>query len=137
MPLYPTYILLLLLLYREVSWCSWLSHHFHVVRVPGSNPGGTIFACLLDTSTYTDLDTTTALPIRPRFTYHTYPSFFYKQKSSGGKFRSTDLQVMSLPRYHCATPLSPSYSPFLYPFPLITRKDKKTPSPGIEPGAQT
>ena len=32
------------LLYREVSWCSWLSHHFHVVRVPGSNPGGTIFA---------------------------------------------------------------------------------------------
>ena len=29
---------------RLVSWCSWLSHHFHVVRVPGSNPGGTIFA---------------------------------------------------------------------------------------------
>ena len=27
----------------EVSWCSWLSHHFYVVRVPGSNPGGTIF----------------------------------------------------------------------------------------------
>ena len=26
-----------------VSWCSWLSHHFHVVRVPGSNPGGTTF----------------------------------------------------------------------------------------------
>ena len=40
MPLYPTYFLLL---YREVSWCSWLSHHFYVVRVPGSNPGGTIF----------------------------------------------------------------------------------------------
>ena len=29
--------------YRKVSWCSWLSHHFDVVRVPGSNPGGTIF----------------------------------------------------------------------------------------------
>ena len=27
---------------RKVSWCSWLSHHFYVVRVPGSNPGGTI-----------------------------------------------------------------------------------------------
>ena len=26
-----------------VSWCSWLSHHFYVVRVPGSNPGGTIY----------------------------------------------------------------------------------------------
>ena len=30
-----------------VSWCSWLSHHFHVVRVPGSNPGGTILTTLL------------------------------------------------------------------------------------------
>ena len=30
------------LYYQQVSWCSWLSHHFHVVRVPGSNPGGTI-----------------------------------------------------------------------------------------------
>ena len=30
-------------MYRKVSWCSWLSHHFDVVRVPGSNPGGTIF----------------------------------------------------------------------------------------------
>ena len=28
------------------------------------------------------------------------------KKSSGGKFRSTDLQVMGLPRFHCATPLS-------------------------------
>ena len=27
----------------KVSWCSWLSQHFHVVWVPGSNPGGTIF----------------------------------------------------------------------------------------------
>ena len=53
MPLYPTYILLLLLLYREVSWCSWLSHHFHVVRVPGSNPGGTIF--ILHNQSYTIL----------------------------------------------------------------------------------
>ena len=26
----------------KVSWCSWLSHHLDVVRVPGSNPGGTI-----------------------------------------------------------------------------------------------
>ena len=30
-----------------VSWCSWLSHPFHVVRVPGSNPGGTILTTLL------------------------------------------------------------------------------------------
>ena len=30
-------------LFPEVSWCSRLSHHFYVVRVPGSNPGGTIF----------------------------------------------------------------------------------------------
>ena len=30
-------------LFQEVSWCSRLSHHFYVVRVPGSNPGGTIF----------------------------------------------------------------------------------------------
>ena len=36
-------ILLICFYDREVSWCSWLSHHFHVVRVPGSNPGGTIF----------------------------------------------------------------------------------------------
>ena len=28
---------------RLVSWCSRLSHHFYVVRVPGSNPGGTIY----------------------------------------------------------------------------------------------
>ena len=36
-----------------------------------------------------------------------FSTFFSSiQKSSGGKFRSTDLQVMSLPRYHCATPLS-------------------------------
>ena len=28
---------------NKVSWCSWLSHHLDVVRVPGSNPGGTIF----------------------------------------------------------------------------------------------
>ena len=34
------------LLCWEVSWCSWLSHHFYVVRVPGSNPGGTIFMLL-------------------------------------------------------------------------------------------
>ena len=27
----------------QVSWCSWLSHHFDVVRVPGSNPGETTF----------------------------------------------------------------------------------------------
>ena len=31
---------------------------------------------------------------------------FSVKKSSGGKFRSIDLQVMSLPRCHCATPLS-------------------------------
>ena len=37
----------LFLLYWEVSWCSWLSHHFYVVRVPGSNPGGTIFTCYI------------------------------------------------------------------------------------------
>ena len=38
---------ILRLLYWEVSWCSWLSHHFYVVRVPGSNPGGTIFNAIL------------------------------------------------------------------------------------------
>ena len=46
-PLMPwplsTIIPLLTLYLWEVSWCSWLSHHFHVVRVPGSNPGGTTF----------------------------------------------------------------------------------------------
>ena len=31
-----------MLYFRKVSWCSWLSHHLDVVRVPGSNPGGTI-----------------------------------------------------------------------------------------------
>ena len=40
------------LLYWEVSWCSWLSHHFYVVRVPGSNPGGTIFVLFMTTSLY-------------------------------------------------------------------------------------
>ena len=35
------------LLLSKVSWCSWLSHHFYVVRVPGSNPGGTIFTCYI------------------------------------------------------------------------------------------
>ena len=29
-----------------VSWCSWLSHHFYVVRVPGSSPGETTFFLL-------------------------------------------------------------------------------------------
>ena len=47
------------LLYWEVSWCSWLSHHFYVVRVPGSNPGGTIFMLYI------------LLPILP--VYHDYP----------------------------------------------------------------
>ena len=29
-----------------VSWCSWLSHHAHTVKVAGSNPAETIcFAC--------------------------------------------------------------------------------------------
>ena len=37
-----SFVLLLLL----VSWCSWLSHHFYVVRVPGSSPGGTIIPAL-------------------------------------------------------------------------------------------
>ena len=50
-PLMPwplsTIIPLLTLYLWEVSWCSWLSHHFYVVRVPGSNPGGTIFTILL------------------------------------------------------------------------------------------
>ena len=41
---FSTINLTLLLFCWQVSWCSWLSHHFHVVRVPGSNPGGTIFA---------------------------------------------------------------------------------------------
>ena len=35
--------LFILYIMRLVSWCSWLSHHFYVVRVPGSNPGGTIY----------------------------------------------------------------------------------------------
>ena len=39
----PLYLSISLFIFREVSWCSWLSHHFYVVRVPGSNPGGTIF----------------------------------------------------------------------------------------------
>ena len=34
---------------NKVSWCSWLSHHLDVVRVPGSNPGGTIFTWLINT----------------------------------------------------------------------------------------
>ena len=34
---------LILFFMRLVSWCSRLSHHFYVVRVPGSNPGGTIY----------------------------------------------------------------------------------------------
>ena len=38
------------LLDNKVSWCSWLSHHLDVVRVPGSNPGGTIFTWLLNTT---------------------------------------------------------------------------------------
>ena len=49
----PNYIILFTWCYDthfllwEVSWCSWLSHHFHVVRVPGSNPGGTIFVLFI------------------------------------------------------------------------------------------
>ena len=50
----------------------------------------------------------------PVFLYHTYLPLMKLKKSSGGKFRSTDLQVMSLPRYHCATPLSMSYVPMFY-----------------------
>ena len=42
---------ILFLIYKMVSWCSWLSHHFDVVRVPGSNPGGTIFYILNHTAT--------------------------------------------------------------------------------------
>ncbi len=36
--------------YCKVSWCSWLSHVFYVHRVPGSNPGGTIFISFLITT---------------------------------------------------------------------------------------
>ena len=43
---------------------------------------------------------------------------------------------MSLPRYHCATPLSILSSFFSYSS-LFHPPCKKTPSPGIEPGAQT
>ena len=37
------YASLLFLYINKVSWCSWLSHHLDVVRVPGSNPGETMF----------------------------------------------------------------------------------------------
>ena len=53
--------LFLRLLLRLVSWCSWLSHHFHVVRVPGSNPGGTTF-------------------------FFPFPFFFEKKKAAEGSF---------------------------------------------------
>ena len=40
---FPTFLSTLSLSFLwKVSWCSWLSHHLDVVRVPGSNPGGTI-----------------------------------------------------------------------------------------------
>ena len=42
---------IIFLIYKMVSWCSWLSHHFDVVRVPGSNPGGTIFYILNHSAT--------------------------------------------------------------------------------------
>ena len=73
----------------------------------------------------------------PVFLYHTYPPLMKLKKSSGGKFRSTDLQVMSLPRYHCATPLC--FLLLFFSFFSLPAVDflKKTPSPGIEPGAQT
>ena len=38
----PSVLLIPTLYFRKVSWCSWLSHHLDVVRVPGSNPGETI-----------------------------------------------------------------------------------------------
>ena len=42
-PLYSCLSLpLFFFVFKKVSWCSWLSHHLDVVRVPGSNPGGTI-----------------------------------------------------------------------------------------------
>ena len=59
------------LYFWEVSWCSWLSHHFHVVRVPGSNPGGTIF----DSFYHAHECRPFYLPTIPSF-YHTYLLFF-------------------------------------------------------------
>ena len=62
-PSFPPYLFLWFVLLfmtpfiRKVSWCSWLSHHLDVVRVPGSNPGETILffltrlASLLDSFT--------------------------------------------------------------------------------------
>ena len=50
----------LYLYFRKVSWCSWLSHHLDVVRVPGSNPGETILFCFflpIYTDRYTDIYT--------------------------------------------------------------------------------
>ena len=59
------------LYYQQVSWCSWLSHHFHVVRVPGSNPGGTIF----DSFYHAHECRPFYLPTISSF-YHTYRLFF-------------------------------------------------------------
>ena len=113
MPLYPTYILLLLLLYREVSWCSWLSHHFHVVRVPGSNPGGTILLFFL------------------------FPIYYFllkKQRREVSINRPASYEPAALPLRHPALLTIFFYFSFSL-FPVNFRE--KIPSPGIEPGAQT
>ena len=112
----------------EVSWCSWLSHHFHVVRVPGSNPGGTIFVLVLFCSF---------------FYYHTYCFFCWllkKQRREVSINRPASYEPAALPLRH------PAYLPFfILPLLFLVRSSfipyflfpKKVPLPGIEPGAQT
>ena len=79
-PSFPPYLFLWFVLLfmtpfiRKVSWCSWLSHHLDVVRVPGSNPGETILFCFFSIPILTD-----CYPIYTHTPWHHYEIPRYTQ----------------------------------------------------------
>ena len=121
--------LFILYIMRLVSWCSWLSHHFYVVRVPGSNPGGTIYCSPSPTC-------------RDQYRAGMLINFSKKQRREVSINRPASYEPAALPlRYpaftsHVLCFFAPPFFIF-FPFCFFYEDEYKIPSPGIEPGAQT
>ena len=121
--------LFILFIMRLVSWCSWLSHHFYVVRVPGSNPGGTIYC-------------SPSLTCSDQYRAAMLINFSKKQRREVSINRPASYEPAALPlRYpaftsHVLCFFAPPFFIF-FPFCFFYEDEYKIPSPGIEPGAQT